>query len=71
MWMKQTYKGLASGMIYAQKGDQVKVIRVEDQLTFVEFEGQKFHVQNSILSDKPIEVAKEISEPLPVFQKSS
>jgi hypothetical protein len=65
MWLKETYKGLASGIIYARKGDKVNVIRVEDCLTFVEFNGEKFHVQSSLLSDVKVEADKEFFQSLP------
>jgi hypothetical protein len=71
MYMLETYKGLASGIIYASKGDEVKVIRIEDQLTFVEFNGEKFHVQNNKLSDVKIDADKEQSEPLPTIEKAT
>lgn len=64
MWLKQTYKGVASGIVYAKKGDKVNVIRVEDQLSFVEFNGEKFHVRNELLSDGHIEPEKQLSEPV-------
>lgn len=67
MWMKQTYKGLASGIIYASKGDKVHVIRVEECLTFVEFNGEKFHVQHAYLSDVFVPADTQIIQELPVI----
>ncbi len=52
MWMKETYKGLMSGIIYARKGDKVTLVQKDIDMSFVEKEnGEKFHVRSERLSD--------------------
>jgi hypothetical protein len=70
MWMKGTYKGLMSGIVYALKGDKVNVIRDDGDMCFVQNEttGEKFHVSNERLSNTYVlpDPAVEAEEMLPV-----
>lgn len=64
--MKETYKGLMSGFMYARKGDVVNVIREDAEMTFIQNEstGEKFHVRNERLSNEYVAPDAVIDEEL-------
>lgn len=70
MWMKETYKGLLSGIVYAKKGDEVKIIRQDEQMSFIECNNQKFHVRNERLSNTPVEKDNDPEEVQPSLNHS-
>ena len=62
MWMKEDYKGPLSQIFYARKGDQVKVLKQDENMSFIEVNGERFYVRNERLSETIIEADKIIIE---------
>ncbi len=60
MYVKEDIIGAASRIVYARQGDYLIVLRRDFDLTFVQFNNQKFFVRSEKLTEQKVDPATEI-----------
>lgn len=54
MYLTEDYTGSSSKLLYARKGDKVKILRQDDDVYLVATSIHKFHIHKNYLSNEPI-----------------